>query len=270
LTLAVPTGCAADPARLGDSGLRAAGGGYVLYYCPAAFGTGLAGLTGYVVQSIATAQSQPAAGTPASTDSGEPPRFDAIGSRWLGGSSENHEGERFPFDMRWRTGVQFAWPRHRLSIRQVENLDRSRPAQLMCSPLRRSTIPSPLGGTTTDATYSPYTYEHPWGAGILRSGRLTVQHCGSKRRTTIASHGAGQLQGGGGVITWVSGTRRLAVHAYSLDTRRTTTTRPSDTSLIAQHLGDTLFASTVATRVAGANLTPTMWTITAAHAFSGP
>jgi hypothetical protein len=270
LTLAVPAGCAADPARLGDSGLRAVGGGYVLYYCPATFGTGLAGSTGYVVQSIATTQSQPAAGTLSSTDSGAPPRFDAIGSQWLGGFSEDHEGGVSPFDLRWRTGVQFAWPRHRLSISQVEDLDQARPAQRICAPLRRSTVPSPLGGTTSDATYFPYAYEHPWGAGIVRSGHLTVQHCGSKRRITIAPRGIGQLQGAGGVITWVSGSRRLAMHAYSPATRRSTTSGPSDTSLIAQHLGDVLFASTVATRVGAGNLTPTMWTITAAHAFSGP
>ncbi len=69
------------------------------------------------------------------------------------------------------------------------------------------------------------------------------------------------------MLIWVSGTRTLAMHAYSLDTKRTTTSRPSDTSLIAQHLGDVLFVSTAATRLGADKLTPTMWTITAAVPF---
>ncbi len=270
VTLTAPAGCSVTPSR-GGGGLRAVGGGYVLYYCPGAFGTPLAGANGYVVQSLATGAGLLVPGALPAGDSGSPPGFAAIGSQWLGGTITNHQGDSFPFDLRWRTGVAFAWPRKKLSDREVEALDRDRPVRRMCAPLRRSLAPAALGDTQP-GVYERYVYERPWGAGIVvhRRAHLLLQRCGSKRHTTLASPtgGIGQLQGKGGVITWVSGsTTGSVLHAYAPRTRRASSTRATDPSLVFAHLGSLLFLSTVASRVGGGDQSPATWTVSAAQAF---
>ena len=134
--------------------------------------------------------------------------------------------------------------------------------------------PSVLGDTQP-GVFWPYVYSRPWGVGFEatprgRRQRLVLQRCGATRRTTLASGPVGDLQGGGGIVTWLSpGAKRTAFHAYSLATRRhaVSTTAPYP-NLRARHLRGLLFRSTVANRVGGGNLTPLTWRIEAARAFA--
>jgi len=270
VTIVAPPPCVAS---IRGEGLRAVGGGYLLYACPQAF-AGQPASTGYVVQSIATGEARRVTGTLPIGDSGSPPTLDAVGSVGLGGTISNHHGDGFPFDLNWHTGMQIGWPQSPLSDRGIRDLDRPGLTRRMCAPLRRTLQPAVLGDTQP-GVFRPYLYSRPWGVGFVatrsdRRPRLVLQRCGSTRRTTLAAGPVSQLGGGGGVVTWVSvGPKRLALHAYSLATRRhkVSTTAP-DANLRAGHLGGLLFRSTIATRVGGGDLTPLTWTIEAARAFA--
>jgi hypothetical protein len=268
--LEAPPDCV--PASANSDGLRAVGGGYLLYACAPTS----AAPQGYVVQSIATGALALPTGLARLPidDSGSAPIFRAIGANWLGGTTAGHEGGSFVFDLQWHTGVQFGF-RKTLGVREVEMLDEPGLRRRMCEPLRRTPALGPYDELVR-GVYEPYAYERPWGVSILPRGvhqiqRVELQHCGSRHVTTLATAsrgGLGQLQGGGRVVSWVSSTGKAsAVHAYSLARRIAVAGPIVDESASALHVGGLLLQSTVSARAGPGNLTPTMWTISAAAPF---
>ena len=254
-------------------GLRAIGGGYLLYSCAPT----IAAPQGYVVQSIATGALERPAGLAALPvdDSGSEPIFRAIGASWLGGTTSTHEGGSFVFDLQWHTGAQFGF-RKRLGVREVEALDEPGLRHRMCAPLRRTQALGPYDERVR-GVYEPDAYERPWSVSIVPRGvrqiqRVELQRCGSTRVTTLATASRGgfsQLQGGGAIVSWVSSTNKAsAVHAYSLARRIAVTGPIVDAGASAVHVGGLLLQSTVAARVGAGDLTPTMWTISASAPFA--
>jgi hypothetical protein len=267
-TLAAPAGCSALPNR-SDGGLVAVGGGYLLYVCRGAGSPG-----DLVVQAIATGRYRTVAGqaTLTSGEDGSGPLFYAVGAYWLGGHIANHVGDLFLMDLQWRTGVQFGFPRHTLGRHQIEALDTPRLRRPLCAPLRRRG-PTLSHGGGRSSYYLPLAYEPPWAAEVTEGSagaraRLALRRCGSARARTLDRGPVSQLQGGGGVFTWVvPNGATFAVKAYSTAKRRTVAWSTRDFSLNGQHLGGRVFASLVTARVGGGNLTPTAWAIAVAEPF---
>jgi hypothetical protein len=228
-------------------GLRAVGGGEVLWTCACRRWSHGQHADDPLVMTIATHVFEP-----------PPPNFDAyveslpaeyslyfdrIGTNWLAGSSMGYHAARLEF-MNWRTGQTS----DQFGARAVEDLDRPGLRGPLCKPLRRRLIPAGEDGDDFGDRYLNAVVELPWALLPFYDPkgdryRVHVGRCGSHRRVVLDID---QEQLGAGIVT---GRRPIATFqgshavAYVPRTGARWVWRLPNPGDVVNHAGTRLFVS---------------------------